>query len=246
MSNLKLTLEYDGTHYHGWQRQPSLSTIQGILEEAVRKVAGEKVTVIGAGRTDAGVHALGQVANFKTKASLKPDAWQRALNSVLPEDIVVRQAEKVPERFHARYDATGKIYQYRILNRSFRSAILRKHQWVVYPSLKPVRMRVAARHLLGRHDFSAFQAGPVSDRKRSTICTVKKLTPACNGDEIFITIEADRFLHQMIRMIVGTLVEVGKGKRNPIDIRMILNSKDQSRAGQTAPPRGLFLMTVKY
>ena len=245
MPNLKLILEYDGTHYHGWQRQPSLSTIQGILEEAIRKVTGEKVTVIGAGRTDAGVHALGQVANFKTKTRLKPDAWQRALNSVLPEDIVVRQAEKVSDRFHARYDARGKIYQYRILNRSFRSAIQRKHQWVVYPCLKTVRMRAAAHLLRGRHDFSAFQGGSKQNRKRA-LCTVKRLALARQGDDIFITIEADRFLHQMIRMIVGTMVEVGKGKRSPTEIRKILESKDQSQAGQTAPPQGLFLMTVKY
>jgi tRNA pseudouridine38-40 synthase len=246
MPNLKLVLEYDGTHYHGWQRQISLPTIQGILEEAIRKVADEKVTVIGAGRTDAGVHALGQVANFKTNSHLKPDTWQRALNSVLPEDIVVRHAVMVPDRFHARYDARGKTYQYRILNRSFQSAIQRKHQWVVYPPLKPVRMRAAAHLLRGRHDFSAFQAGSERDRKRAAVCNVKRLVLTRQGNEIYITIEADRFLHQMIRMIVGTMVEVGKGKRRPTEIRKILESKDQSQAGQTAPPQGLFLITVKY
>ncbi len=246
MPNLKLILEYDGTHYHGWQRQPSLPTIQRTLEEAIQKITGEKITIIGAGRTDAGVHARGQVTNFKTKARLKPDAWQKALNSLLPEDIVVREAQKVSERFHARYDAKGKIYQYRILNRPFHSPIERQYQWAVYPSLNLSWMRAATRFLSGRHDFSAFQAGSIRDRKRSALCSMKRLMLARKGDEILFTLEADRFLHQMIRMIVGTIVEVGREKRNPAEIQKILKSKDQSRAGQTAPAHGLFLVTVKY
>ena len=246
MPNIKLTLEYDGTRYHGWQRQPAEATIQGVLEENLKRITGEKITVIGAGRTDAGVHAEGQAANFKTRARLSPLAWQKALNSLLPEDIVVRKAEPVSERFHARYSATGKIYRYHILNHPHRIAIRRQYQWVVYPTLNLSKMRAALRTLCGRHDFSAFQAGPVMKPTRSSICTIKRLSLSKTHDEILFTMEADRFLHQMARTIVGTVVEVGRGKRSPSEVMDILQSKDRSRAGQTAPPQGLFLIEVQY
>jgi tRNA pseudouridine38-40 synthase len=246
MPNIKLTLEYDGTRYHGWQRQRSHPTLQGILEEKIKQLTGEPVKVFGAGRTDAGVHAIGQVANFKARARLDERAWQRALNSLLPEDIIVRKVEKVGEAFHARYDARSKIYRYCILNRPYRMAIGRQYCWVVYLPLDLARMRQAARTLFGRHDFSAFQAGSLLEKTRSAICTVKKLSVTRNRDEILLTIEADRFLHQMVRTIVGTVVEVGRGKRRPEEVREILRSRDRSRAGQTAPPQGLFLLEVKY
>lgn len=246
MPNIKLTLEYDGTRYHGWQRQPAEATIQGVLEESLKKITGENSTVIGAGRTDAGVHATGQVANFKTRAGLSPSAWRNALNSLLPEDVVIRNAEPVSVRFHARYSATGKIYQYHILNHPHRIAIRRQYQWVVYPPLNLTKMRAALRALCGRHDFSAFQAGPIMKPTRSSICTIKRLSLSKTRDEILFTMEADRFLHQMARTIVGTIVEVGRGKRSPKELMEILQSKDRSHAGQTAPPQGLFLIAVHY
>ena len=246
MPNIKLTLEYDGTRYYGWQRQRSLPTLQGILEEKIKQLTNEPVKVIGAGRTDAGVHAIGQVANFKTRMRLDKQAWQRALNSLLPEDIIVWKVERKGEKFHARYDAHCKIYRYCILNRPFRTAIGRQYQWVVYPPLNLARMRKASRLLNGRHDFSAFQAGSAVEKTRSSVCTIQKLSISKRRGAILFTIEADRFLHQMVRTIVGTLVEVGKGKRSPEEVTTILRSKDRNRAGQTAPPQGLFLMEVKY
>ena len=233
-------------HYHGWQRQPSLPTIQGVLEKSIRKISGEKTTVIGAGRTDAGVHAMGQVAHFKTRSRLNPDHWQKALNSVLPADIVILKANRVSEKFHSRYDANGKIYQYQILNRNYRCAVNRQYRWVIYPPLNLRRMRAAAHFFRGRHDFSAFQAGSIRQRKQSSICTIKQLLLTQNGNDILITFEADRFLHQMIRLIVGMMVAVGKGKRNPAEVKRILLSQDRPRAGRSAPPNGLFLITVKY
>lgn len=246
MPNIKLILEYDGTHYHGWQRQSKHLTIQGALEITIWKISNEKVTVIGAGRTDAGVHATGQVANFKTRSRLQPGAWQRAMNSLLPKDIVIKKTERVPDHFHARYHATSKIYKYHVLNRSYREVIGRQYQWVVFPSLNLTWMRRAARLLSGKHDFSAFRAGGMTERTRSPICTIHRLVLSHHPGKIFFTIEADRFLHQMVRIIVGTMVEVGKGKRSSAEISGILAARDRARAGQTAPPHGLFLTEVKY
>jgi tRNA pseudouridine38-40 synthase len=245
MPNIKLTLEYDGTRYHGWQRQPDRETIQGTLERAILAISGERVKLIGAGRTDAGAHALGQVANFKTRRRLSPAAWQRALNSLLPEDIRVSAAAKVDGRFHARYDAVEKTYTYRIRNHPTKRAIGRQYIWTVYPPLDPARMRRGAGHLTGRHDFTAFRAGG-NRGPDSSVCRIRKLDITRTGDEIRMTLTADRFLHQMVRTIVGTLVEVGKAKRDPADVKRILDGRKREKAGQTAPARGLVLLRVKY
>jgi len=251
MPNIKLVIEYDGSRYHGWQRQPNLPTVQGALEAAVATIARQRPTVIGAGRTDAGVHAQGQVANFKVNARLTADAWMRALNSLLPEDIVVVNAQKVSSRFHARFSAVGKIYRYRILNRRYPPAIGRQYVWTVYTALNTQRMKSAAKRLMGKHDFSSFRSSdPSEDRtggkKRSGVCHIRRLELAKRGEHLVITIEADRFLQQMVRAIVGTLVEVGRGRLNPREISVLLQKKDRRFGGPTAPPQGLCLLKVFY
>ena len=251
MPNIKLVIEYDGSRYHGWQRQPNVPTVQGAIEKAVAAIAKELSAVTGAGRTDAGVHAEGQVAHFATKARLRPNDWQRALNSLLPEDIVIRSAQKVSNRFHARFSAAGKIYRYRILNRRHSPAIGRQYIWTVYSPLNIRRMRSASIAFLGEHDFRSFQGTDKSaDRNgktgRTSICTIRRLDLSRKREELVITIEADRFLQQMVRTIVGTLVEVGRGKRAPGEMNSLLQKKDRRLAGPTAPPQGLCLVKVIY
>jgi tRNA pseudouridine38-40 synthase len=249
MPNIKLVVEYDGSRYHGWQRQPNLPTVQGALESAVAAIARQRPAVIGAGRTDAGVHAEAQVANFKVDARLSSGAWMRALNSLLPEDIVIVGAQKVSSRFHARYSALGKIYRYRILNRRFPPAIGRQYVWTVYSPLDIRRMKSAAKILLGKHDFSSFQGSAKEARLYSTrtaICNIRRLDVAQIKEEIVITVEADRFLQQMVRTIVGTLVEIGRGRRNPREMAFLLQKKDRRFGGPTAPAHGLCLVKVYY
>lgn len=244
MPNIKLVLEYDGTAYHGWQRQINTPTVQGIIEDKIRVITKNKVNLIGAGRTDAGVHAKGQAANFRTTARLQPASWQRALNSLLPSDIVVLQAKEVSERFHSRFSAKDKIYQYRILNRSQRSALTRLSVWHIPYPLNINVMKQASKILIGQHNFAAFQ-GSESETKTDR-CHLKRLAIQRFGDLIMITIEANRFLQHMARNIVGTLVEVGRGKRKAQEVRKILQSRDRRLAGPTAPPQGLCLVEVKY
>jgi tRNA pseudouridine38-40 synthase len=251
MPNIKLVIEYDGSHYHGWQRQPNVATIQGMIEAAVATIAKKPSAVTGAGRTDAGVHAEGQTAHFTTKARLRPDDWLRALNSLLPEDIVIRSAQKVSSRFHARFSAVGKIYRYRILNRREPPAIGRQYIWTVFSPLNHRRMRSAAKALVGRHDFSSFQGSdPSRDREektgRTSICHIRRLDLRVKGQEITLTIEADRFLQHMVRTIVGTLLEVGRGRRNAGEMDSLLKKKDRRFGGPTAPPQGLCLVKVFY
>ncbi len=244
MPNIKLVLEYDGTAYHGWQRQINAPTVQGIIEDKIRVITKSKVNLIGAGRTDAGVHAKGQVANFRTAARLELVAWQRALNSLLPSDIAVLEAKEVSEKFHARFSARGKVYQYRILHRSHRSALDRLSVWHIPYPLNMNAMKQVAKILVGQHDFAAFQGS--EGETKTDRCHLKRLTIQRSGDLIMITIEADRFLQHMARNIVGTLVEVGRGKRKAQEVRKILQSRDRRLAGPTAPPQGLCLVEVKY
>lgn len=251
MPNIKLIIEYDGSRYHGWQRQPNVPTIQGEIEKAIATIAKAPSGLTGAGRTDAGVHAEGQAAHFTTKARLRSNDWLRALNSLLPEDIVIRGAQKVSSRFHARFSAVGKIYRYRILNSRVPPAIGRQYIWTVYSPLNFRPMKSAAKALLGRHDFSSFQgADPSRDRVgemgRTAICTVRRLDLSQKKQDVVITIEADRFLQHMVRAIVGTLVEVGRGRRAPGGMASLLEKKDRRLGGPTAPPQGLCLVKVLY
>lgn len=244
MPTVKLILEYDGSRYAGWQRQPDHPTIQEAVETALFQLTQETVSVIGAGRTDSGVHALGQVASFRIKRQWTPREWIRGLNARLPEDIAVRSAALASEDFHARYAARGKLYEYRILNRGERPAIERAYVWHVHKPLDQSAMEQAAVHLIGTHDFSSFE-GTLTDNE-DPVCHLRQLSLVRDADLFSIQAYADRFLKHMVRAIVGTLVEVGHGKRTPDSLHTILAAKDRTAAGRTAPPHGLFLMRVDY
>ena len=257
--NIKLIIEYDGAGYHGWQHQPRHISIQQTLKEKIETIAKEKINLIGASRTDAGVHALAQAANFKTKSRMNEGEWQRALNSLLPSDIVIKKAEIVSSDFHSRFSAKGKIYKYLILNQPVPSALYRNYAWHIPYPLKLTEMRKAARFLIGRHDFSSFRASsctaenPVRKIKRLAIAKIPPHPPLLKGGRgdfidgfIQIVIEADAFLHHMVRNIVGTLAYVGMGKLSADTIKTILHARDRKKASRTAPPQGLFLVKVKY
>ncbi len=251
MRNIKLTIAYDGTNYAGWQVQNnpkssanSPETIQGTMEEILSQILNEDVKLVASGRTDSGVHAIGQVANFKTKAKLRPKNIQNALNSCLPRDIVVKKVEEVGLDFHARYGATTKSYRYTILNREVRSPFDRHYAaFIPYP-LDVRSMQDAAGHLAGRHDFMSFKAKGSSNRVSTR--TLKSLKVRKIGSFIYIYLEADGFLYNMARNIVGTLIEAGRGKLEADDVKEILKAKKRSLAGPTAPPEGLCLVKVKY
>ena len=245
MRNIKLLIEYDGTNYLGWQVQPKGQTIQGVLEEKIGLLTGASVQLFGSGRTDSGVHALGQVAHFKTESRMNILTIQRALNSLVPPDIVIQKVEEVEDGFHARKHSKSKVYEYRILNRNLRSAFHRGYVWYIPQKLNFVEMQKAARSLVGEHDFSAFRT--VGSPTRTTVRRVIRAEWKRGRDGLIrFEIEANGFLKQMVRSIIGTLVEVGKGKMKAADLRKILNSKDRKEAGPTAPARGLFLKEVKY
>ena len=247
MPNIRLTIEYDGTAYHGWQRQASVPTIQHAIESAIATISRESVTVIGAGRTDAGVHALAQTANFHTRATLDPAAWQRALNAVLPDDIAVIAAEAADDSFHARFSARGKRYRYLVMNRPSPSPLWRRSAWHLFRPLNLARMHRGAAFLIGSHDFSAFRAAdPAHHPSDDTVCRLTRCAIRRDGDLVLFDLESDRFLKYMVRNIVGTLVQVGMGARDPRQIQAILAGKDRTRAGPTAPPQGLTLTAVAY
>jgi len=241
---VKLILEYDGTAYAGWQRQPDRPTIQEAIETSIQGVTQTKVPVIGAGRTDAGVHALGQTASFRIGRTMTPREWTRALNAHLPDTIVVRSAAIMPDEFHARYSAKGKLYEYRLLNRGERPAVDRQYCWHIYKPLDDAAMNQAAMALIGSHDFSSFETQPTEND--DPICHLQRLAVYRQGDRLRIEAYADRFLKQMVRSIVGTLVEVGLNKRPPDSLNAVLDTRSRSAAGKTAPPQGLFLMRVDY
>jgi tRNA pseudouridine38-40 synthase len=244
MPTVRLVLEYDGSRYAGWQRQPDQPTIQEAVEIALSQLTQETISVAGAGRTDSGVHALGQVASFRIEREWTPRQWIRGLNARLPEDIAVRAADTVSDDFHARYAARGKLYEYRVLNRGERPALERDYLWHIHKPLDHAAMQKAAALLVGSHDFSSFE-GALTDNE-DPVCNVSQLDVVRNGDVVCIRAYADRFLKQMVRAIVGTLVEVGHGKRTPDSLRAILAAKNRTAAGRTAPAHGLFLIRVDY
>lgn len=244
MQNLKLTVEYDGTAYHGWQIQPGLPTIQGVLQEIVKRISGEDVAITGASRTDSGVHALGQVANFRTQKDLAPDRWQRAFNGLLSPDIVIRRVETTPEDFDARRAAKEKTYRYAILNAPYPSALERHWLLHIHEPLELASMGEAAAILIGEHDFSSFRAADGGDR--NPVRHVQEASLRSHGNRIDFVITANGFLKHMIRIVVGTLLDVGRGKTTPDDFRHILQSRDRQQAGRTAPPHGLCLVHVGY
>ena len=245
MRNFKMIVEYDGTAYCGWQRQENGLTIQQVLEEAIQLITGEKATVIGSGRTDAGVHALNQVAHFKSKSRLPVNNIYRGMNSVLPPDIVVKELEEVTDDFHAQHDVKSKVYVYKICNQRLRPALGRNFFWFIRFPLDLEVIKKASRYLIGTHDFSCFCATGthVKDRVR-TITDIEIKT--CDDGLIEIKVEAQGFLKYMVRNIIGTLVEVGRGKRKPEEMKVIIESRNRKSAGVTAPACGLFLKEVKY
>lgn len=242
--NVKIVIEYDGTRYSGWQRQKNAPTIQEALETSICAITGEKVNIIGSGRTDAGVHALGQVANFKTNTKIPIQKLPHAINSKLPKDIVVKDAEIVTKSFHSRFSAKSKIYVYTIYNAPFPSPIYRKHSLFVSSKLDVELMAKAGHSLVGVHDFSAFKASgsPV----KSTTRHIMRIEVSKTGAFIKILMEANGFLYNMVRIIAGTLLEVGMGKIEAEEMTSILLSRDRERAGKTLPPHGLYLSKVIY
>ena len=243
--NFKLIIEYDGSSYHGWQRQKNRKTIQGEIEKAIMTITGKKIALAGSGRTDAGVHAFGQVANFYCDTEISPEVFQRGLNGLMPKDIIIKECNTVDEKFHARYDAKTKTYRYKILNRTIPAAICRQYAWLIKKKLDLDAMQSAILHIIGTNDFKAFEGAgsPRSSTKRRVINAGLQQK---EKEYLIFEIEADGFLRFMVRNIVGTLLDVGLCKITPDDFKKILLSKDRNLAGATAPPHGLFLMNVKY
>ncbi len=268
MNNIKLVIEYDGTNYAGWQQQKKEKTVQETLKIAIEKVVNEKITLHGAGRTDAGTHALGQVANFKTKSTIPTRKLVQAINFYLPKDIVVKSIKKVSEKFHSQYSTKSKIYRYTILNNDNGSAINRNFCYHYNGDLNIEKMQKASKTLIGRHDFSVFKsksdnacptdqpdrvlaggrwACPTkSFRRDNNIRTIKRLEIKKKGKYLLFTIEADGFLYKMVRSIVGTLLGVGREKITIKEFKSILKSRSRPLAGATVPARGLCLLRVKY
>jgi len=261
--NIRLLIEYDGTNYHGWQRQSSPNreagdlhqTIQGTIEDVLSGIIKHPAKAVAAGRTDAGVHATGQVMHFKTTLQISESSWVKAINSLLPADIVVRKAEYVPEDFHARFDAKSKVYTYFILNSALRSAFQRNYVWHIKQPLNISLIREASQYLIGHHDFSSFRASDCG--AKSPVKTLDRLevenqsgtefnSVPTDAHVVILTFEARSYLQHMVRNIVGTLAEVGRGKFSPTDIKTILEKKDRRYAGPIAPPQGLYLSEVRY
>lgn len=258
MKNIKLTLEYDGTNYSGWQIQKkSERSIQKILKDCIEMISKEKVKLLSSGRTDSGVHTLGQVANFKTESRIEGSIWKKALNACLPQNIRILKSEEVELKFHSRYDAKSRVYSYIILNQESPSVFLRNYAYHIPVPLDLEKMKRASTALLGEHDLSSFRASSCCAKKavrriidirvdHAERALIPWIPFSPEGTLITITIEANAFLHHMVRNIVGTLIEIGRGRFKPERMEEILKAKDRTQAGPTAPPQGLFLVMVKY
>ncbi|MCL5780488.1 MAG: tRNA pseudouridine(38-40) synthase TruA [Firmicutes bacterium] len=245
MKNYKLTIQYDGTRYKGWQRLGNTDmTIQARIENVLSKMTGEEIEVIGSGRTDMGVHALGQVANFKTRSLMTVEKIMDYVYRYLPEDIVVTGIEEVDERFHARYSAVSKKYIYRIWNCKYHDPFLHKYTEHIPENLNMEAMRKAASYLIGEHDFSGFKSS--RSKKKSNVRTLYSVDinkSECLTEMVF---HGNGFLHNMVRIITGTLLEVGLGRMKPEYVKEILEKKDRTLAGPTVAPKGLYLLKVNY
>ncbi len=245
--NYRLKIQYDGTRYRGWQRQKGTDmTIQGKIEQVLSRFAGQEIEIDGAGRTDAGVHAVEQVANVHVPEQVAADAEtiKKYLDLYLPEDIRVISVERAGERFHSRLNATGKVYRYHILKSDADCVFLRKYAWKVTEPMDVRRMREAAEELIGKHDFRSFCSKP--SKKKSTVRTIESIDIEETEKEIRLTFRGDGFLYNMVRILTGTLAEVGAGKRKPDQMSQILEKKERKYAGDMAPAKGLFLIKVFY
>lgn len=244
MAKIKLTIEYDGTDYVGWQVQPNGVSIQQLIEQALQQLLGEEVRVQSSGRTDAGVHALGMVCHFTTTRELPLSAWREGLNRFLPASVVVRAAEPVAEDFHARYSAQGKFYRYTILRDPVRSPLQRRTSWQVRQRLDLEAMRSAAAMLVGKHDFAAFRTSGCA--AETTVRELFSIDLYEAGTLLHVDVRGRGFLKNMVRMIVGTLVEIGRGKRPASDMLALLTNPEPVSPALTAPAQGLCLMEVWY
>lgn len=244
MRNIKLTIEYDGKDFNGWQKQPNKLNIQGEIERAIEIITGEEVTLTASGRTDAGVHAIAQVANFKTNSNLPIEKFAVAINSKLKRAIRIQKAEEVEERFHSRYNCKQKTYRYIINNGEQGSAIYRNLEYFVPTKLNIDEMKKAIKFFEGEHDFKGFKASGTSSK--SSVRTIYKTSIKKQKDRIIVELTGNGFLYNMVRIISGTLVDVGLGKIKAEEIPEIINSKDRTRAGKTLPPYALYLVKVEY
>jgi len=242
MRNIKLVLEYDGTDFCGWQLQPKERTVQGTLESSLKQLLQESPTIYASGRTDAGVHALGQVVNFKTESELTLDSIQNGLNSYLPADVRVLGVAEVGETFHARYDAVKRTYRYVIAKKTL--AVGRQYSWFCKYKLDLSKIRKASVFLIGKHSFEVF--AKLNEQEKHYLCNVESVRWEESEEDLSFIISANRFLHHMVRIIVGTMTDVGRGKLLPEDVKGILASGDRKRVGSMAPAHGLFLVRVDY
>lgn len=244
MKRVKLTVAYDGTNYCGWQVQPNGITVQEVLNQCLSEFTGENIETIGASRTDAGVHALGNVAVFDTEMRMPGDKFSFALNQRLPEDIRIQKSEEVDADFHPRYVKSQKTYEYRILNCRFPIPTERFYSHFTYIPLDVDKMKEAASYLIGEHDFKSFCG--TGAQVKTTVRTVKEIQIEKSGDRITIRITGQGFLYNMVRIIAGTLMDIGGGLYPPEKMKEILEAKDRKKAGPTAPARGLTLMKIQY
>ena len=246
MRNIKLIIEYDGKNFNGWQKQPNKLNIQGEIEEVIKSITGdESINLIASGRTDAGVHSLGQTANFKTENDKIPiEKFAIAINSRLKKSIVIKSAEEVDERFHSRYSVKSKTYRYIIDNSENGSAIYRGLEYHMPIKLNIDEMNKAIKYFEGEHDFKGFKASGTSSK--SIVRTIYKAEIKVQDEKIYVELTGNGFLYNMVRIIVGTLVDVGLGKINAEDIPEIIEAKDRKRAGKTLPAHGLYLVKVEY
>lgn len=244
MRNIKLTIEYDGREFNGWQKQPTKLNIQGTIEKAIEEITGENIELNASGRTDAGVHALGQVANFKTNSNIQIEKMAIAINSKLKKSIVIRKAEEVEENFHSRLSCKKKTYRY-IINNSYEgTAIYRYLETHIPNKLNFDKMKEAIKYFEGEHDFKAFKASGTSSK--SSVRIIYKADIFKKDDRIYIELTGNGFLYNMVRIIAGTLVDVGIEKIKPEDIRNIIEEGNREKAGKTLPPNGLYLVNVEY
>ncbi|MCT4562861.1 MAG: tRNA pseudouridine(38-40) synthase TruA [Maledivibacter sp.] len=245
MGNIRLIIQYDGSRYKGWQRLgDGQMTIQGKLEDVLSKMTEENVELFGSGRTDAGVHALNQVANFNTSCEMTTNEILDYCYRYLPDDIVVKRVERASGKFHARYNVRRKKYLYKIWNHKYHDPFMRKHITHIEETLNIDNMRKAASYFIGEHDFTSFTTA--KSKKKSRVRKVFEVDITKDNNIIAITVQGSGFLHNMVRIMVGTLIEVGVGRMRPEEVAKILNKKDRSKAGPTAPAQGLFLYDVEY
>lgn len=244
MRNIKIIIEYDGTNFYGWQKQPGLRTVEGTIEESIKKILQENIKIIGAGRTDSGVHASGQVANFLSNTENKLNTILYRLNKILPEDIRIKSIKEVNKDFHARYKAKSKLYRYIIFNERISSPLNQLYSFHVPMKLNVSKMKKAKKYLTGKHDFSSFATS--GSFTRDFIRTINKITIQKKGKFIHIKFKAKSFLRNMVRNIVGTLIEIGKGNISPESIKDILNVKDRRKIPKSASPQGLCLVKIEY